>query len=448
MKRMQDNTLLEKMLKLPEFIITDLKDNEYDIRIYVEKKNKPNVCPICGVFEPKLRVHSNRVQEVRDKNVLDKRLGLMYKRKRYKCMECGEVFTEHCDSVPEKGRMTTRLIDYIAVQAEKRSFKSIEQELDISDSTVKNIFREHIKDLPDYQKLKTPMVLAIDELFIQGKHRGVICNGEEMTLMDFLIDRDKETIIKWLQGLQNPENVRMVTMDMWKPYRDAVYETLPNAFVVIDEFHVVKMANEALNTIRKAQKQGLDKKQNKQLKKDRYVMLKRPHKLNMTHMIYRDAWFSTLPILKVAYELKEGLFNMYKCKTRVEAEAYYETWKKSIPKDLKEFRDIAKTIDRVKIEVFNYFDGRVTNAIAEGLNSVIRDIDGHGRGYEFDILRAKALFYLNHKTDKPKYATNTFSHMAYNSWNDYNPFGDDVQGEDLGVPLSELRKAINAGFFD
>ena len=444
MKRMSGNALLEKMLKLPEFIITDLMDNEYDIRIYVEKKDKPNVCPICGILEPKLRVHSNRVQEVRDMNILNKRLGLMYKRKRYKCMECNEVFTEHCDSIPVKGRMTQRLIDYVAVQAEKRSFKSIEDELDISDSTVKNVFREHIKDLPNYQQLETPRILAIDELFIQGKHRGVICNGEQMTLMDFLQDREKETITRWLKGLKNPENVRIVTMDMWKPYRDAVYTALPNAYVVIDEFHVVKMANEALNTIRKAQKQELGKKQNTQLKKDRYVMLKRPHKLNMTHIVYRDAWFSALPVLKVAYELKEGLFNMYKCKTKSEAIVHYEEWKKSIPKDMKDFKDIAKTIDRLKTEVFNYFDGRVTNAIAEGVNSVIRDIDGHGRGYEFDILRAKALFYLNHKTEKPKYATNTFSKMMYDSFD----FFDDYSVKDYGVPLKELKKAINAGFFD
>lgn len=438
---MADNTLLEKLLDLPEFIITDLQHNEYDIRIYIEKREKPRLCPHCGSYEPHLRVHSNRIQEVRDKNILDKRVGLMFKRRRYKCMECKELFTEQCDSIPEKGRMTYRLIDYIATQAERRSFKSIEEELDISDSTVKNIFREHIKDLPNYQELETPRILAIDELYIQGKHRGVICNGEQMTLMDFLVDREKETIVKWLKGLKNPERVKIVTMDMWKPYRDAVYEALPNAYIVIDQFHVVKMANEALNTIRKAQKKQITDKQNKQLKKDRFVLLKRPHKLNTTHIVYRDAWFSNLPTLKVTYELKEDLFNMYKCQTKSEAIAYYEKWKKSIPKDMKEFKDIAKTIDRLKTEVFNYFDGRVTNAIAEGVNSVIRDIDGHGRGYEFEILRAKALFYLNHKTEKPKYATNIFSNMMYSGF-----FDDKLK--DYGVPLKELKKAINAGFFN
>jgi hypothetical protein len=85
-----------------------------------------------------------------------------------------------------------------------------------------------------------------------------------------------------------------------------------------------------------------------------------------------------------------------------------------------------------------------SNAIAEGVNSVIRDIDGHGRGYTFEILRAKALFYLNHKTVKPKYGTNVFHNMLYGSFNLY----DDDKGEDYGVPLSEIKEAILAGFFD
>ena len=441
---MSEHRLLEKLLDLPEFVITDLKHNEYDIRIYVSMKEKPSVCPLCGVYEPRLRVHSNRTQEVRDINMTNRRVGLMFKRKRYKCMECNEIFTEECKSIPNKGRMTTRLIEYIKTESEKRTFLSLQKELDISDSTIKNIFLEHIKDLPNYQtELETPMILGIDELFIQGKHRGVFVNGEQNTLMDFTRDRDKETIVAWLKRLKNPENVKIVTMDMWKPYRDAVYEALPNAYVVIDEYHVIKMANEALNTIRKAQKAKLTKKQNTTLKKDRYVLLKRPHKLNPTHIIYRDAWFSTLPVLKTAYDLKEGLFDMYKCKTKSEAIEYYENWKKSIPKDLKEFRDIAKTIDRLKVEVFNYFDGRVTNAIVEGLNNLIREHDRIGRGYDFEILRAKALFCLNHKVEKPKYATNTFSHMMYDSFN----FSNDLP-KDYGVPIKEYIKALNAGLFD
>jgi len=109
-----EHKLLEKMLDLPEFKITDLKHNENDIRIYVEKKDKPYVCPHCRISDPKVRVHSNRTQEVRDKNIQGKRVGLMFKRRRYKCMECGSTFYELSDSISRKSRLTNRLRDYIA----------------------------------------------------------------------------------------------------------------------------------------------------------------------------------------------------------------------------------------------------------------------------------------------------------------------------------------------
>jgi transposase len=51
--------------------------------------------------------------------------------------------------------------------------------------------------------------------------------------------------------LENRDKVRYVAMDKWKPYRDAIQSVLPDATIVIDKFHVVRMANNALEKIRK-----------------------------------------------------------------------------------------------------------------------------------------------------------------------------------------------------
>jgi len=63
---MSDNPLLDKMLDLPEFEITDLKHNEHDIGIYVHARERPSVCPSCGIVSPHLRVQQHRPQVVRD----------------------------------------------------------------------------------------------------------------------------------------------------------------------------------------------------------------------------------------------------------------------------------------------------------------------------------------------------------------------------------------------
>lgn len=444
---MTDHKLLEKMLDLPEFKITDLKHNEHDIRIYVEKKEKPSVCPSCGVINPKLRVHSKREQEVRDINIQDKRVGLIFKRTRYKCMDCGSTFYELSDSIAPKSRFTNRLRDYIAEQSKRRSFIDLERELDISNVTIRDIFLQEVKKLESGLEIETPSIIGIDEIHIQreGKHRkqawALICNGNEHTVMDLLPDRNKSTIIEYFNNLKNPYSVQVVTMDMWEPYRDAVYQTLPNAKIVIDKFHVVKMANDALNTLRKSFKDRLGKKKNKSLKQERYLLLKREHDLKpLPDIAFRDAWFNEIPELKVAYDLKESLFKIYDASTKSEAKMLYNRWKSSIPDDMKEFKEVAKTIDNWHTEIFNYFDYKVTNAFVEGINSTIRAIESQGRGYTFEVLRAKVMFFINHKVDKPSYGSGTFSKMIFNN---FDLFADEPK--DYGVPFKNIIKAINEG---
>lgn len=444
---LKDNQLLEKMLDLPEFQICDLKHNEHDIRIYVEKRNKPSVCPNCGVHEPPIRVHSKRVQDVRDKNILDKRVGLMFNRIRYKCMDCNTTFYEHSDAIPPKSRMTKRLRNYIAEQSKRRSFTELETELDISNVTIREIFLEEAKKLKSGLLIDTPSIIGIDEIHIQreGKHRKqawcLICSGDNNTVMDMLPNRNKSTVTDYFANLDDPYAVKLVTMDMWEPYRDSVYASLPNAKVVIDKFHVVKLANEALNTIRKKLKGNITQVKNKSLKKERYLLLKREHDLRpMPDIVLRDAWFSEFPALRTAYQLKENFFKIYDCKSSYRAKIEFETWKNSIPKDFHEFNAIAKTVDNWHAEIFNYFDYRVTNAFVEGINSTIRAIEKQGRGYSFDVLRAKVMFYINHKIEKPKptYASNSFSNMMTVSARDFKTIS-------YGVPFESIMKAINEG---
>lgn len=49
-------------------------------------------------------------------------------------------------------------------------------------------------------------------------------------------------------------------MDMWRYYKEAVYEELPKAKVIVDRFHVIQLVNNALEGERKSFKGSLDKK--------------------------------------------------------------------------------------------------------------------------------------------------------------------------------------------
>jgi transposase len=254
---MSDNALIEKLLNLPEFEVTDFKQNDYDMGLYIQARHRPDVFPACGVVEPRLIIYKSRTQNTRDMNVQNKRVALILTRRYYRCTECDSCFSEPLESIHDRNRMTIRLSSHIAQKARYMSFVDIENEYQISDTTIRKAFLEDVQKLPSFSELETPRVLGIDGICLLNNEYSrkqpwaVIANGDAKTVMDILKERNKPNIISTLQSLRNPKKVEVVTMDMWPTYRNVVYETLPKALPVIDKFHVVKMANEQLDSKRR-----------------------------------------------------------------------------------------------------------------------------------------------------------------------------------------------------
>jgi transposase len=88
--------------------------------------------------------------------------------------------------------------------------------------------------------------MGIDEIHIIKKPRCIISNIEQRTVVEMLANRNKHTVIKRLKSLPDLNKVQYVARDMWNPYRDAVKTVIPDARIVIDKFHVVRMANQCL----------------------------------------------------------------------------------------------------------------------------------------------------------------------------------------------------------
>jgi transposase len=433
------NPLMEKMLGLPEFEVTDFKQNDNDMGFYVETKLRPSVCPACGCYKPELVIYKSREQTVRDISALGKRSALIINRRYYECRECGGRFAEPLTSVGEGERITKRLRFFLSMAAASVPFVDLEREYQISDTTIRKAFLDRVNALPKPGELETPKVLGIDEICLmkddyQRKQPwAIIANGDENTVMEVLRDRSKPSVIDFLQSMKDPKKVEVVTMDMWSGYRSAVYETLPKATVVIDKFHVVKMATEQMDSARKYYYKNAPYG----LKKSKGVFLMREDKLSDKGKGYRDTWFEQYPKLKAAYDLKEAFFRIYDCKSRQEAEQAFHEWYMSIPldRDFNGWRMIASTVRRRKREIFNYFDAPYTNAFVEGLNSVIRSISDEGRGYDFDILRGKVLLSAGRKVETPKTNFDVMAHF------------DRAYIKDYGVSFDDIHEAIKKGFF-
>lgn len=396
---MKADPQLEDMLGLPEFEVLDFQQDNRSMWFHVQVKDRPEVCRQCGMYKPNMIVQKTRAQEIRDLNILGKYVTLVVRRRYFRCLECSGMFAEPLDCIEGVSRLTTRLRQHIGFRARYMPFVDIETECRISDTTIRKIFLEEVRTLPSVADLDTPSILGIDEICLtkgdsQRKQAwAVIANGDEHTVMELLRNRSKQSVVSLLRSLQKPEQVKVVTMDMWSGYRTAAHEVLPKALVVVDKFHVVRMANDVLDSIRRS----ITKWGPYKLKKSKAIFLMHEHKLSDKGKALRDEWFDAYPELKAAYYLKESFYGLYDCPDKATAEKYYQDWQRSIPTGMNGFHMMCSTIRRSRNEIFNYFEAPYTNAFVEGLNRSIRLIADQGCGYDFEVLRGKVLFSAGKK---------------------------------------------------
>lgn len=419
------------ILNLPAYTVNGLRENAHDYHIDASTKAVASVCPHCG--HDRLEGFGRREQMVKDLPMHGKRVGIYIDTRRYRCKACRKTFYEQLPEINEKRSMTNRLVNWIGKQTVNRTFASIADEVGVVEGTVRLIFKDYVADLSDKIRFETPKWMGIDEIHLI-KPRGVIANIQNNTIVELLPNRNKETMIRYLSNLEGRQQVQYVAMDMWAPYRDACQAVMPDARIVIDKFHVVRMANDAMEKVRKGLRERLTLKQKRGLMHDRFVLLKREHDLSDQEALLLSGWVRNYDELGLAHQLKEDFFRIYNAKAPDEAQALFIDWKRRItPEVAPAFADLVRAWDNWTPWILGYFDHPVTNAYTESLNSLIRVMNRLGRGYSFEALRAKILFAegaFKKQNAKPKFVRTPQSSPPANTRN-YEVGFSRVSGFDL-----------------
>ena len=298
---------MSNLLSLPDIkTIESPQENETDMMFKVEAVGPPERCPECS-FD-KLYKHSSRNKLIMDLPIHLKRVGLQLNRRRYKCRECESTFWERLVSVDEKRSMTKRLLKSIQEQSMSKTFVEVAENVGVDEKTIRNVFKDYVALKEREYQFETPKWIGIDEIHIIRRPRLVLTNIERRTIYDIKPNRNKETVIQRLSEISDRTYIEYVTMDMWKSYKDAVNTILPHAKVVVDKFHVIRMANQALDNVRKSLKAHMSQKERLTLMGERFILLKRKHDLNERESFLLETWLGNLPALKEAYELKEEFY--------------------------------------------------------------------------------------------------------------------------------------------
>src|SRR5690625_174157 len=441
--------MLINMLNLPNFKILDMKESEYDYRFLVESTAlSPSHCPKCATVA-NLYKHGKKQQLFFDLPMHAKRVGIYVNRQRFKCRDCNETFFENLTDMD-----TNRLINWIQEASLEKTFTSVADDIGVDEKTVRNIFNDYVAELEAQTDFRTPKWLGIDEIHLLKNYRCVITDVENKSVIDILRKRNKDTIISYLSKLQDIDKIELVAMDMWNPYKSAVNTVIPHAKIVIDKFHVVKLANEALEKIRKANRKNITAKERRQLMRDRYVLLTRSKDLiDFDDQIKLQVWTQNFPLLGQAYELKEQFFDIYEAESINNAYKLYQNWLSNVPKELMTyFEDLIKAMNNWEEEIFNYFDSPITNAYTESLNRLIKTMNHVGRGYSFEALRAKILFTQGYrkvkKKKKFKEVEVAFGKMLPDQFPNWSKTSYEwVYEEIYGADFSTLIKAMEEGTF-
>jgi transposase len=382
------------LLNLPGINPVDLHFGNRVITIVAEALEGP--IPPCQECGKPLHRHGRRTNIFADTPMQMQPVRLEISRPRYRCSSCGTISTPDLLFLDERRRATKRLVDAVRQRCLGMTFHALAEQTGLAVNTIKNIAQDLIVELESTVCYETPIIMGIDEVNLAGAYRCVITNLATNNVFEMLELRTQDHMMPFFEKLRDREKVEWICTDMWRPFKRSFSPYLPNAKLIIDKFHVVKMASEALDDERKKYQSTLSKNDRVHIKKSiRWLTLKRPGNLNSAEKGALEVVRQTIPELGLAYDFKEMFFRIYDDPVKASAMRAFEAWENSLPeKEMEKFHSLAKTVHNHYDDIFAYWDSptQITNAYTECLNGLIKMANRIGRGYSYEIIRAKTLY--------------------------------------------------------
>ncbi len=206
--------------------------------------------------------------------------------------------------------------------------------------------------------------------------------------------QDAEQLLGTLTPQQR-QGVRAVAVDMWPGYMSAIRNMLSQADIVHDKFHVSKYLNEAVDKIRRTEHKKLLAQGESPLTGTKYDWLKTiADKRSAEAVAFRHLYQANFKTSR-AWALKESFAAFWDYRYPKSAENYFDSWTVRVMRSrLEPMKDVAKMLRRHREGLLNYTKHRITNAAAEGFNSIIQTIKANARGFRsFENFRTRILFF-------------------------------------------------------
>jgi transposase len=387
---------LSRFFLLPELNLLAIEGTGSAHAVYkAVKESKFEVCPKCATKS--LDVHDRRWVDIKDAPIRGKFVTLRLLKRRFRCPKCKSVFTEPVPGIKKWGRVTQRFKTSILWSCETFSdLKKVARFHNCGSKTVYSCLYEKLRLKQKEQNNQVwSKTVGIDEHSFNrnkklGRREFVTCfvdyNNKKMR--ECVLGRSGGELLEGIKHIPGRENVKNVVMDMSSSYRSFVKGYFPQAIIIADKFHVLRLFTPLINIKRKAITGDV------RTNPIRRLLLCNGPNLDYFKRKAMLAWLDEHPELREIYHYKEWLHRVYRCKgyrrARMSLIKLLDTMALS---KLPEVKSLRATLLKWQKEILNYFESRLTNARTEGFNNVAKLVQKRGYGYKsFENYRLRLLY--------------------------------------------------------
>ncbi len=382
---------LSRLLGLEGLTVTAVVERGGELDLEVELATPAGCCPCCG--RARCEVKERPLVRVRDLPIAGRRTFLVWRKRRFRCCACGCTFTERHEELPPRQRVTRRFRRRLFARAsEGAAHAEVARGEETTRYQVGRAFALGAAvELQARAAAGPPRRLSLDEAHHRRGHElaTIVSDPDKRRVVEVLEGRSRRVVERYLRSLTAAQRqaIRAVSIDPYDAYRQAVRQELPQAQIVCDPFHLVRGANEALETVRRERQRqpALRRRQRgrkprtrswrQQLFRARHRLLKARERLSFQQRRSLCELFHAEPLIAEAWALKEAFRAIYRSTSRSEAEERLERFLAAVDRAaIPSFTAFAEGVRLWREELLAYFDQPLTNGYAEGVTNKIKVI--------------------------------------------------------------------------
>lgn len=301
----------------------------------------------------------------------------------------------------EPRRSYTRSFERLVLElCEVMCLQDVAEYLQIGWDLVKEIYTRSLEQRRQSLNLRGLQKLAIDELNVgKGRFLSLVLDLESGAVVHVGSGKSGAALAAFFTALKaSGAQIQAVAMDMSAAFQAAVREQLPQAVIVFDHFHLVKLFNEKLTDFRRAcYREARDLLHKDVLQGTRWLLLKNPQHLDAQKQEPQrlaEALALNQPLATVYY-MKEDLRQLWNQKSKADADEFLFNWIcRANGSGIAMLQRFTKVLASHRSGILAWYDHRISTGPLEGLNNKIKTLQRQAYGYRdqhFFTLRIYAL---------------------------------------------------------